>query len=136
MPLTIKQLRPYFATGNKTVGYAYKCRKCNTHARNVSEMNSHLDVWHPREVDGVFPSTVSPEKEIHLSYSNKVTLPPETETPVPLFTAEFVEWLVNERRAQQARIAYLENQLTEFQSPHVSEQVAEVYEIYRAMRKD
>jgi len=159
--LNSKEIRIFFTTGNRKVGYIYRCRDedCQVKAHSLSEANDHFN-----QHDAPWVERMYCESPMNLSeYDRKHTVanlidvrheaplaPAVTLEELPAsphedreleMTVDFVNWVVTQWNDAKTRCADLERQLKEktesldrYRNARLSDEAVKVYEDYQKGR--
>ena len=160
--LDSKEIRIFFTTGNRKVGYIYRCRDedCQVKAHSLSEANDHFNQHDAPWVEQIYLSSsmnlseydrkhtvanlIDVRHEVPLALAVKLEeLPasPQDEQVAPELTVDFVNWVVTQWNDSKTRCAELERQLKEksesldrYRNARLSDEAVKVYEDYQKGR--
>ena len=138
--LDSKEIRIFFTTGNRKVGYIYRCRDedCQVKAHSLSEANDHFNQHDAPWVEQIYLSSsmnlaeydrkhtvanlIDVRHEVPLAPAVKLEELPASPSAIPNLiqedrelemTVDFVNWVVTQWNDSKTRCAELERQLKE-----------------------
>ena len=159
--LNSKEIRIFFTTGNRKVGYIYRCRDedCQVKAHSLSEANDHFNQHDAPWVERMYcesPMNLTEYDPKHtvanlIDVRHEAPLAPAVtleELPASPqedreleMTVDFVNWVVSQWTSSKTRCADLERQLKEktesldrYRNARLSDEAVKVYEDYQKGR--
>lgn len=159
--LNSKEIRIFFTTGNRKVGYIYRCRDedCQVKAHSLSEANDHFNQHDAPWVERMYCESPMNLSEYDRKHTVANLIDVRHEVPLALavkleelpasphedreleMTVDFVNWVVTQWNDSKTRCADLERQLKEktesldrYRNARLSDEAVKVYEDYQKGR--